>query len=80
MDTASKVVEECCDLEERKSNLIVFNVPKPECIEFSERKARDREIFDALVEDIGAGPVDIINVDVIDVVHWMLNLQISFIF
>ena len=62
MDTASKVVDEYRDMERRKWNLIVFNVPEPQCIEFSERKAKDREMFDALVEDIGAGPVDVIDV------------------
>ena len=41
-----------------------YILTEPECIELSERKARDREMFDAIVEDIGAGPVD-----VIDVVH-----------
>ena len=45
MDTASKVVDEYHDMERRKWNLIVFNVPEPECIEFSERKAKDREMF-----------------------------------
>ena len=37
-------------------------MPEPECIEFSQRKVQDRELFNSLVEDIVAGSVDVINV------------------
>ena len=35
-----------------------LNVPEPESIEFFQRKAEDRELFNFLIEDFGIGPVD----------------------
>ena len=62
MDTASKVVDEYCDLERRKYNLIAFNVPESKSIEPSQRKAEDRELFKSLTDDIGVDSVEIIDV------------------
>ena len=65
MDTASKVVDEHRDMERRKWNLIVFNMPESKSTESSKRKAEDREFFNSLIDDIG---VDI------GVVHISLRL------
>ena len=43
MDTASKVVDEYRDLERRKWNLIVFNVPESKSTESSQRNTEDRD-------------------------------------
>lgn len=62
VDTASKVVDEYRDMERRKWNLIIFNVPESKSIESSQRKAEDREFFNSLINDIGVDPVDVIDV------------------
>ena len=58
-DTASKVVDEYRDMERRKWNLIVFNVPEPKSTESSQRKV---EFFNSLIDHIGIDPVDVTNV------------------
>ena len=58
-DTASKVVDEYRDMERRKWNLIVFNVPEPKSTESSQRKVEDREFFNSLIDHIGVVSVDL---------------------
>ena len=62
LDTASRVVDEYRDMERRKWNLIVFNIPEPKSREPSQRKAEDRETLNAIMKDIGVGSVDIAEV------------------
>ena len=61
-DTASKVVDEYRDMERRKWNLIVFNVPEPKSTESSQRKVEDWEFFNSLIDHIGIDPVDVTDV------------------
>ena len=62
MDTASKVVDEYRDLERRKWNLIVFNVPESKSTESSQRNAEDRDFFKSIINDVGVDSVEIIDV------------------
>ena len=49
IDTTSKVVDEYRDVERRKWNLIVFNVPESKAIETSQRKTEDREFLNSFI-------------------------------
>ena len=60
--SVTKIVDEYRDIERRKWNVIVFDVPEPKSADTSQRKTEDREFFNSLVENIGIAPVDIANV------------------
>ena len=60
--SVTKIVDEYRDIERRKWNVIVFNVPEPKSVDISQRKTEDIEFFNSLVEDICIAPVDIADV------------------
>ena len=62
INSASKIVDEYRDLERRKWNLMFFNVPEHNSVESSQRKVKDRDFVNSLVDSIGAGPIDIVDV------------------
>ena len=62
MDTASKIVGEYRDMERRQWNLMFFNVPESDTEHSAQRKANDMDFVLSLIDDIGASPVNIVDV------------------
>ena len=46
--SVTKIVDEYRDIERRKWNVIVFNVPEPKSADTSQRKTEDREFLSLL--------------------------------
>ena len=61
-DTASKIVDEYRDMERRQWNLIISNAPESDSTDSALRKSEDKKFFAFLVDSIGAGPVDIVDI------------------
>ena len=49
-------------MERRQWNLMFFNVPESDTEDSAQRKANDTDFVLSLIDDIGAGPVDIVDV------------------
>ena len=56
-EATSRVVDEYHDMERRKWNLIVCNIPEPKSSEPSQRKVEDR--LNTIMVNIGVGSADI---------------------
>ena len=50
------------DMERRQWNLIIYNAPESESTDSALRKSEDKKFLDTLINSIGAGPVDIVNI------------------
>ena len=61
-DAASKIVDEYRDIERRQWNLIISNAPESESTDSALGKSEDKKFFDSLMDSIGVGPVDIVNI------------------
>ena len=61
-DAASKIVDEYRDMERRQWNLIISNAPESESTDSALGKSEDKKFFDSLMDSIGVGPVDIVNI------------------
>lgn len=62
IDSASKIVDEYNDREKRKCNLVIFNAPESEAVDFSTRKKDDVSFVNGLCERLGIPLVEISDV------------------
>ena len=49
-------------MERRQWNLIISNAPESESTDCALGKSEDKKFFDSLMDSIGVGPVDIVNI------------------